>query len=63
MSETMKTILTRRSTRNYKPDMIPKEIIDEILRAGTYAASGSGKQSPIIITVTNRRTPLFKELL
>ena len=54
MSETMNTILTRRSTRNYKSDMIPKEIIDEILKAGTYAASGSGKQSPIIIAVTNK---------
>lgn len=54
MSETMDTILTRRSTRNFKPDMVPKKIIDEILKAGTYAASGSGKQSPIIIAVTNK---------
>lgn len=35
--------------------MIPKEIIDEILKAGTYAASGMGKQSPIIIAVTNKK--------
>ena len=54
MSETMNTILTRRSIKKYKPDMIPKEIIDEILKAGTYAASGMGKQSPIIIAVTNK---------
>lgn len=55
MSETMNTILTRRSTKKYKPDMVPKEIIGEILKAGTYAASGSGKQSPIIIAVTNKQ--------
>ncbi|MBC8587046.1 nitroreductase [Paratissierella segnis] len=55
MSETMNTILTRRSIKKYKPDMIPKEIIDEILKAGTYAASGMGKQSPIIIAVTNKK--------
>lgn len=54
MSEIVKKILTRRSTKKYKPDMIPKEIIDEILKAGTYAASGAGKQSPIILAVTNK---------
>lgn len=54
MSETTDRILTRRSTKKYKPDMVPKEIIDEILKAGTYAASGMGKQSPIIIAVTNK---------
>ena len=35
---------TRRSVRSYKPDMIPQEIIDRICEAGTYAASGMGKQ-------------------
>ena len=54
MSEIVKKILTRRSTKKYKPDMVPKEIIDEILKAGTYAASGTGKQSPIILAVTNK---------
>lgn len=54
MSEIVNKILTRRSTKKYKPEMVPKEIIDEILKAGTYAASGSGKQSPIIIAVTNK---------
>ena len=54
MSEIVKKILTRRSTKKYKPDMVPKEIIDQILKAGTYAASGAGKQSPIILAVTNK---------
>ena len=34
--------------------MIPKETLDTILKAGTYAATGMGKQSPIIIAVTNK---------
>ena len=47
-------IETRRSIRKYKPDMIPKEIIDKIVEAGTYAATGMGQQSPIILAVTNK---------
>ncbi len=34
--------------------MIKKDELDAILRAGTYAATGMGKQSPIIIAVTNK---------
>ena len=34
--------------------MVPQEDIDKILEAGTYAPTGSGRQSPIIIAVTNK---------
>ena len=44
MNEIIKSMETRRSVRSYKPDMIPQEIIDRICEAGTYAASGMGKQ-------------------
>jgi len=54
MSETIKAIQTRRSIRKYKPDMVPEEIIEKIIEAGTYAATGRGAQSPIIIAVTNK---------
>jgi Nitroreductase len=54
MNETLKVLETRRSCRNFKPDMIKKEELDAILRAGTYAATGMGRQSPIIIAVTDR---------
>ena len=47
-------LLTRRSVRAYKNDPIPKDVLDRILTAGTYAATGMNKQSPIIIAVTNR---------
>lgn len=50
----MQNMITRRSIRNYKPDMVPEEVINRIVEAGTYAATGMGKQSPIIIAVTNK---------
>lgn len=56
MNETLKVLETRRSCRNFKPDMIKEEELKAILRAGTYAATGMGRQSPIIIAVTDRET-------
>lgn len=54
MAETLKTIKERRSCRNFKPDMVPKELLDKVLEAGTWAATGMGRQSPIIIAVTKK---------
>ena len=55
MNETLKVLESRRSCRNFKPDMIEQEKLDAILKAGTYAATGMGKQSPIIIAVSNKK--------
>ena len=55
MAETLTTLKTRRSCRSYyKRKKIEPEKLDAILEAGTYAASGMGRQSAIIIAVTNR---------
>ena len=54
MNETLKVLESRRSCRNFKPDMVKDEELDAILKAGTYAATGMGKQSPIIIAVKDR---------
>ena len=54
MSEVINNMKTRRSIRKYKPDMSPEDVLNRIIEAGTYAATGMGKQSPIIITVTNK---------
>lgn len=51
MLEKMKT---RRSIRKFKSEMVSKEIIDKIVEAGTYAASGMNRQPAIIIAVTNK---------
>ncbi|MGB4092529.1 MAG: nitroreductase [Ruminococcus flavefaciens] len=52
--DAIENLMTRRSIRKYKSDMVPKEIIEKIVEAGTYAATGMNKQSPIIIAVTNK---------
>lgn len=56
MAETLMTLKARRSCRAYKPDLIEPEKLDAILEAGTYAATGMGRQSPIILAVTDRAT-------
>lgn len=54
MGETLTVIRERRSVKSYKPDMIPEDALQKIIEAGTWAASGMGKQSPIILAVTNK---------
>lgn len=54
MNTTLNDILTRRSVRKYKSDMVSEELIRQIVEAGSYAATGMGKQSPIILAVTNQ---------
>jgi nitroreductase len=54
MSETLSVLKTRRSCRAYRPELIEEEKLQKIIQAGTYAATGMGKQSPIILAVTNK---------
>ena len=54
MSDILEIIKTRRSVRKYKSDMVPTDIIDKIVEAGTYAATGMNRQSPIILAVTDK---------
>ena len=54
MNDVMETIKSRRSIRKYKSDMVPQDKLEKIIEAGTYAATGMGKQSPIIVAVTNK---------
>ena len=54
MSTTMQDLLTRRSVRSYTDQIPPKEVIEEICQAGTYAPTGMNRQAPIILAVTNR---------
>ena len=54
MSDVLNKMKTRRSIRKFKSDMVPQEVLDQIIEAGLYAASGMGEQSPIIIQVTKK---------
>ena len=53
MNETIKVLTTRRSVRKFKSDPVPENVLDEILKAGEYAPTGMGQQSPIIIVITD----------
>lgn len=54
MNDVIEAMLNRRSIRKYKAEMPPKEMIDEIVKAGLYAASGMGRQSAVIAAVTDK---------
>ncbi len=42
---------TRRSIRKYQDKQVDEEALEAILKAGTYAPTGAGKQSPVIVVV------------
>ena len=51
MNETLTTLKTRRSIRRYRPEQLRPETLDAILEAGTYAPSGMGKQSAVMVVI------------
>ena len=53
MNETIKNLLERRSVRGYKEDLVPKEVLNEILEAGEYAPSGMGQQGTLMVVTQN----------
>ena len=53
MNETIKILLERRSVRGYKEDLVPEEVLNEILEAGEYAPSGMGQQGTLMVVTQN----------
>ena len=53
-NKVLEVLKTRRAIRAYQDKMPEKELITQIVEAGTYAPTGMGKQSPIIVAVTNK---------
>ena len=51
MNEVLNCLETRRSCRTYRPEQVPEEALQEILRAGLYAPSGMGRQSVKLLVV------------
>lgn len=49
----LEVLKTRRAIRSYDSRIPEKELIDKVLEAGTYAPTGMGMQSPVIVAVTN----------
>lgn len=53
-TETLHVIKNRRSIRKYKPMQVTDQQLHTVLEAATYAPTGKGAQSPIIIAVQNK---------
>ena len=52
--EAIENLMTRRSCRQFRPDPVPKEILEQILAAGTYAPTAMNWQTPVILAVTDK---------
>ncbi|WP_186567328.1 nitroreductase [Lawsonibacter celer] len=53
MKTTLEDLKNRRSCRTYRPEQITEEELEQVLQAGMYAPTGSGKQSPRIVAIQN----------
>lgn len=49
-----KCIQERRSVRSYKPDQVPKEIIEQVLQAGVWAPTGVGREPCRFIIIEDK---------
>ena len=59
MNEAYENILQRRSIRKYKNQEVPQELVEAVVKAGTYAPTAMGTQSPKIVVVRNKETIKF----
>ena len=57
-SKMLELLMTRRSVRAYKPEQITEEELDAVTKAGTYAPTGMGMQSPEIVAV---QSPKYRQ--
>ena len=51
MYDLIEKLQKRRSVRNFKPDAVPKEMIEQIIEAGLYAPSAKNLQSTKLVVV------------
>lgn len=55
MKDAIETLLTRRSIRSFNDKPIPEDILDTILKVGTYAPTAKGMQKPVIIAIKDKK--------
>ena len=56
MNEAIRALLERRSIRAYTDQQVPDELLNAILEAGLYAASGMNTQGVRLVAVRDRET-------
>lgn len=54
MNDIIRNMTERRSVRAYKPDQVPKDLLDQVLEAGRWTPSGMGRQPVLFIAVQNK---------
>lgn len=52
--DTYNAIITRRSTRSYKPDAVESEKLNKVIEAGRFAPSGGNNQTNHFLIVQNK---------
>ncbi len=56
MNEVLKCLKERRSVRKYRSEQIKDSELEQILEAGSYAPTGMGAQSPIMVVIQDPET-------
>ena len=56
MNEVLNSLKTRRSIRAYKDTQVSDELLDQVLEAGLYAASGMNNQKVVMVAVRDKET-------
>ena len=52
----IENMVNRRSIRKYKPEQIKDEELQAVIKAGEYAPTGMGMQSPKMVVVQDKET-------
>ena len=56
MNEILNSLLSRRSVRSYTDEQVPDNLLDQVLTAGLYAASGMNTQGCVAVAVRDKET-------
>ena len=56
MTDALNVLKSRRSCRSFDGRAVEEEKLNAILEAGTYAPTGMGRQSPIMVAVQDKET-------
>ncbi len=52
----IKSLMERRSIRSFSDKQVEESALEAILKAGTYAPTGMGRQSPLMVVVQDKKT-------
>ena len=56
MNETIRTLISRCSTKSYTDRQVTDELLDQVLEAGLYAPSGLNNQKVVMVAVRDKET-------